>query len=302
MQVAILAQEFNNYSIQRLTQALEAKNHSVNLVSPLQCVVKIDNQIPEISFLGNDLKTVDVALLRCSGYTWFSTNVVRKLESYVAKQLKLSGAICINDPEYKLQAHDKFASLQILSSAGIPVPTTYLLWNADLVETIIDTLGVPTMLKAIEGTQGIGVIRTDTKASTHATFDALKNSGQVFVIQEYVKEAENTDIRAFVIDQQVVGAIRRIAKDNEFRSNIHRGGKAESVKLPVEYEKIALMATKALKMEVAGVDILETKDGPKVIEVNPSAGLEAIERITNIKVADLIVEHIEHLLLNKNIL
>ncbi|MBN1873129.1 MAG: RimK family alpha-L-glutamate ligase [Anaerolineae bacterium] len=292
MNIIILTHQPENYSNARLVSALKARDHAVRLFSPQECVVKI-GQNAGVYVAGDRLNDIDVVLPRCAGYTWHGINVLKPLEALIATQLKLAGAMCINDPDAKLRAHNKCLTLQLLAQANLPVPATVLTWNFDALDSVIEDLGSPTILKMIEGTWGVGVVRADSPASLISTFDTLKGMGRPFVLQKYIADSAGKDIRAFVIGEQIIAAMSRQAKPGDFRANIHRGGTAIAVPLPDDYARLAVAAAQTLQIEIAGVDMLETVAGPVIIEVNPSPGLEGIEAVTNIDIADHIASYLE---------
>jgi len=292
MKVIILAQK-DSYALRRLANAITLRQHHLKIISPIDCTVRIDGAHAEVIYYSQPL-SADVVLLRCIAYTRHGITIVRAFETYVANQLKLSGAVCINDPEAKLRAHDKFLTLQALNNSGIPVPPTFLTWNQTNLESIAyNHLGFPLILKMNEGTWGMGVTRADSLESARSIFDTIKGMERVFTLQKYVAEAKGRDIRVFVLGKRVIGAIKRTARVHDFRSNIHQGGRAESVHLPSSYADVAIRAADVMGLDIAGVDILETNEGPKVIEVNPSPGFESIESATGVDVATQIVQYIE---------
>jgi ribosomal protein S6--L-glutamate ligase len=206
----------------------------------------------------------------------------------------MKGTLCINDPEAKFRASSKFLALQILNHSGIPIPPTFLTGDSSDIQTIVHNyLGLPLVVKTNEGTWGMGVELAQNVKMAHQMFQKTTKKNRMVLFQKYLKETQEQDIRAFVLDGRVIAAMRRISRSDDFRANIHQGGKAEGIDLPKEYAKIAIFATKALGLEIAGVDILETKTGPLVLEVNPSPGLEHIETTTNIDIATQIVEYLE---------
>jgi len=292
MKVIILAQK-DSYALQRLANVITSRHHDLKIISPIDCTVRTDGAHAEVIYYNQPL-SADVVLLRCIAYTWHGVTIMRAFETYVANQLKLNGAVCINDPEAKLRAHDKFLTVQVLNNAGIPVPPTFLTWDETNVESIAHNhLGFPLILKMTEGTWGVGVTKADSLESARSIFDTIKGMARVFTLQKYEAEAKGQDIRVFVLGKKVIGAIRRTAQANDFRSNIHQGGKAESVILPSGYSDIAIRATDVMGLDMAGVDMLETSEGPKVIEVNPSPGFESIESATDVDVATQIVQYLE---------
>jgi ribosomal protein S6--L-glutamate ligase len=294
MHAIILAQDFESYSTKRLADGLQFRGHQVTLVSPLHCTLRIDGESSAVVCAGQALPAADLVLPRCASLTSFGLTVVRHFEAAVALQLQMAGARCVNDPQAKLLAHDKFLSLQVLDAAGIPVPASYLTWDSDALDEIVgDRLGTPLVLKTVQGTWGVGVMRADSPVAARSTFETLHSMNQVVLAQRYVAEAAGQDVRAMVVGQRVVGAFRRTAPPGEFRANIHRGAEPEMVRLPAEVQALAVAATRALGLELAGVDLLETSGGPLLIEINPSPGWKQIERLSDTDVAGAIVSYLE---------
>ncbi len=294
MDVVVLGQKFDTYSMRRLVSVLEARQHSVRQISPITSSLKIGGNAPEIMAAGSRVMRADAVLLRCATYSSFGVTVVRAFETALGVQLKLQGAICINDPEAKQRAHNKFLTLQMLANAGIAVPPTFLTWEVTALETVIENeMGLPVILKMNEGTWGIGVTRADSLPSARSMFETIQSMERIILAQKYIEEAQQQDIRAFVIGGEVVAAMRRVARPGEFRSNIHQGAQAQKVELPEAFVAAALGAARVLDLEVAGVDLLESANGPLVLEVNPAPGLEQIEATTGVDIATLLVEYIE---------
>jgi ribosomal protein S6--L-glutamate ligase len=294
VKVLLIAKKFDTYSTRRLIEALEARNHTVGLLSPLECALRIDRGCFDIIHPDTAISTPDFALLRCTAYSDFGVTVGRTLETSLGMQLKLKGTICINDPEAKFRASSKFFALQLLNQAGIPIPPTFLTLDLAHVESIVrDHLGAPLVVKMNEGTWGIGTGLAEDANAAQSMIKAAGDRNRLMLAQKYIKEAARQDIRVFVLGEQVIGAMRRVSQVDDFRANIHQGGKAEHVDLPEDYVKIALSAVRALELEIAGVDLIETETGPLVLEVNPSPGLQQIETITNIDIAAQIVKYLE---------
>lgn len=291
--VVILAQDFDSYSTRRLADVLTARGHQVTLVSPLDCLIRLDADGSEVLHESGSLQGADLALLRCASFRTFGRTVVRTLEASIAMQLQLTGTRCVNAPRAKLLAHDKFLSLQVLHHAGLPVPTTVLSWDTRQLEQVIgQDLGVPLVLKTNEGTWGVGVMRAESLVAALSVIETLQGMDRIVLAQEYVSEAAGQDIRAIVVGNEVVGAFRRTARPGEFRSNIHRGATPELVRLAPEYQQVAVAATHTLGLELAGVDLLETEAGPLVLEVNPAPGWQQIERLSDVDVAARVVDYL----------
>lgn len=292
--VLILAKKFDTYSTRRLVDILRERNHAVNLLSPLECSLRIDGDSFDVISSGANIPVPDIVLPRSTAYTEFGITVGRTLETYLGIHLKMRGAICINDPEAKFRASSKFLALQILSHAGIPVPTTFLTWDSANIEWIAHNyLGTPLIVKMNEGTWGMGVELAEDIETARSLIQAAGDMKRIMLAQEYIIEARAQDIRVLVVGGQAIGAMRRVSRSDDFRSNVHQGGKAEPIDLPKEYADMAVSAARALDLDIAGVDILKTETGPLVLEANPSPGLEQIEAATNIDIATQIVEFLE---------
>ena len=294
MDVLILAKKADTYSTRRLVNVLRERNHAVNIISPLDCTLRIDGDAFDIISSGTDIPIPDIALLRSTAYTEFGISVGRALETYLGMHLKLGGTTCINDPEAKFRASSKFLALQILNHAGIPVPATFLTWNSANIEWIAGNyLSTPLIVKMNEGTWGMGVELAEDVETARSLLQTAGDMNRIMLAQEYITAAQEQDIRVLVVGGQVIGAMRRISRSGNFRSNVHQGGKAECINLPKEYADLAISAARALELEIAGIDILETQTGPLVLEANPSPGLEQLEAVTNIDLATQIIEYLE---------
>lgn len=295
MNVLIVAQKFDGYSIQRLVSVLEKRGHSVRMATPFNIAIQVGRS-PSVIIQDCDISTIDIVLLRTSGFTSYTKNVARVLEFHIGVQFDNLGIICVNNPIAKQKAQDKFYTLQVLNYAGIPVPESFLFWDPEQFDQIVTNyLSTPLIMKLREGTWGVGVMKADSLESAHSVFDAVRSMGQVVSVQQYINYKPGCDIRAFVVNGKVIAAMERVAQSNEFRSNLHAGGKIMPVDLRDEYVEIATAAAKALGLDIAGVDIIESSSGPKVLEVNPTPGLEGIEKTTGISVSDVIVSYLEKL-------
>lgn len=295
MKVLILAQKFDNYSINSLTKILKARKHTIIYTTPFDITIRISKK-PTLIYKNTELSKINVALLRCSGFSPFTKNVARVLEFHIGTQLSYSGTICINAPDAKQKAQNKFQTLQMLNNARIPVPDSFLVWDTKQFERIITNhLGTPVINKLEEGTWGVGVMKTDSLASARSVFESIRGMGHITTTQKYIDFRTGNDIRAFVVNNNVVAAMRRIATKGEFRSNVHQGGKAIKIDLQNSYKDIAIAATKTLGLKIAGVDIIETATGPQILEINPTPGLEGIEKTTGVNVAEHIVKYLENI-------
>ncbi len=240
---------------------------------------------------GKPLPLPDVALLRVTAHTAFGASLGRAAEYHLATQLQLQGVYCVNEPEAKRRAANKLLSLQVLSQAGLPVPPTALTWDAENIEWLArDFLGEPLVLKANDRTWGQGVTLADDAEAAFAALKRAREEHSVMLAQQYIAEAAGQDIRVFVVGGEVAGAMRRRARPGDFRANAHLGGSAEGISaLPKAYTRLALAAAKALRLDIAGVDLLESAAGPLILEVNSSPGLKMIESVTGKDIAGQVV-------------
>lgn len=287
MKLAILSRNRKLYSTQRLIEAAEARGHSVKVVDPLRCYMRISPGLAEIHYRGRVLEGFDAIIPRIgASITFYGTAVVRQFESMGVYTLNTSDAI--------QRARDKLRSMQLLSQRGIGLPTTVCADSPDDTEDLVEMLGEPPhVLKLVEGTQGQGVVLADTRSASLSLAEAFRGVRANFLMQEFIREARGTDLRAFVVGGKVVAAMLRQAREGEFRSNLHRGGRALRVRLTREERQTALAAAETMGLGVAGVDLLRSERGPLVLEVNSSPGLEGIEAASGVDVAGLIIEHME---------
>ncbi len=287
MNIKILSRSANLYSTDALVQAAVKRRHNVQVIDPLSCDIVIEKQKPEIYYRGKKLDHVDAVIPRIgSSITFYGTAVVRQFEMMNVFTTLKSQAL--------VQCRDKLRSLQILSKAGLGLPkTVFTNYSKDIAGVISHVGGAPLIIKLLEGTQGLGVVLADTNNAAESVIEAFNGLQARVIVQEFIKEAKGADIRAFVVDGEVVGAMKRQAKEGEFRSNLHRGGTATIIQLTDEEEKAAIMAAKSLKIAVAGVDMLQSERGPLILEVNTSPGLEGIQRATGKDIAKTIIKYIE---------
>ncbi|WP_108869470.1 30S ribosomal protein S6--L-glutamate ligase [Aquimarina aquimarini] len=287
MNIKILSRSTNLYSTNALIQAAVKRKHNVQVIDPLSCDIVIEKQKPEIYYRGKKLDHVDAVIPRIgSSNTFYGTAVVRQFE--------LMNVFTTLKSQALLQSRDKLRSLQILSKAGLGLPkTVFTNYSKDTSEVISHVGGAPLIIKLLEGTQGLGVVLAETKTAAESVLDAFNGLQARVIVQEYIKEAKGADIRVLVVDDRVVGAMKRQGKEGDFRSNLHRGGTASTITLSKEEEQAAIEAAKALKMGVAGVDLLQSKRGPLILEVNSSPGLEGIENVTQKDIAKTIIRYIE---------
>lgn len=293
MKLAVLSREPTNYSTQRLVSAAESRGHEVLVIDTLRCYMNIASHRPTIHYKGEALENVDAIIPRIgSSVTFYGTAVVRQFEMMGTKTLNASLAIS--------RSRDKLRSMQMLARKGIGLPITGFAHSPDEIPDLIQMVGgAPLVVKLLEGTQGIGVVLCETRKAAESVIEAFLGLDTNILVQEYIKEAGGADIRCFVIGDKVVASIKRQAAPGEFRSNLHRGGSAEVVKITPEERKTAVRAAKVMGLEVAGVDILRSNHGPVVMEVNSSPGLEGIEMATGKDLAGLILTHLEKEILDK---
>ncbi|MDX2301832.1 MAG: 30S ribosomal protein S6--L-glutamate ligase [Microscillaceae bacterium] len=286
MKVIILSRNANLYSTKRLVEEGTKKGHQVDVIDPLKCIIELEKKKPGIFTQGNMLSEVDAVIPRIgASITFYGTAVVRQFE-----MMKVFTAV---ESVALVRSRDKLRSLQILARAGLGLPKTVFTNYSRDVSHIIDSVGgAPVVIKVLEGTQGLGVVLAETKKAAESVLEAFNGLKARVIVQEYIKEAKGADIRAFVIGGNVVGAMKRQAKEGEFRSNLHRGGTAEVIELSEEEETAAIKAARAMGLGVAGVDLLQSERGPLILEVNSSPGLEGIEKATGKNIAGLIFKYI----------
>ncbi|TXK72459.1 30S ribosomal protein S6--L-glutamate ligase [Mesonia sp. HuA40] len=287
MNIKILSRNPNLYSTQRLVEAAKKRKHEVEIIDPLKCDIVIEKRKPNIYYKGKYLEHVDAVIPRIgASVTFYGTAVVRQFE--------MMNAFTTTGSEALLRSRDKLRSLQLLSKAKIGLPKTVFTNYSRDVEGVINQVGgTPLVIKLLEGTQGLGVVLAETKNAARSVIEAFNGLQARVIVQEFIKEAKGADIRAFVVDGHVVGAMKRQGKEGEFRSNLHRGGSAEIIELSDEEEVAAVRAAKAMGLGVAGVDMLQSSRGPLILEVNSSPGLEGIEKATNKDIAKSIIRFIE---------
>lgn len=287
MKIAILSRNKELYSTQRLVEAGEARGHDMLVVDHLKCNIEIEEDNPSVYYQGHYLNDLDAVIPRIgASVTFYGTAVVRQFE--------MRGVFSATGSQALLRSRDKLRSLQLLAKAGVGLPKTIFTNYSKEVDHIIDSIGgTPLVLKLLEGTQGLGVVLAETRNAAKSVIEAFNGLQARIIIQEFIKEAKGADLRVFVVDGKVVGAMRRQGKEGEFRSNLHRGGSANVVALSEKEERAALRAAKAMSLAVAGVDMLQAETGPLVIEVNSSPGLEGIEKATGLDIASEILAYVE---------
>jgi ribosomal protein S6--L-glutamate ligase len=287
MRLIILSRQESLYSTQALVEAALSRGHDVQVMDTLQFDIRLSRRSPELYYQGEPVGSVDAVIPRIgASITFFGLAVVRQFE--------MMGVYCLNESQAIARSRDKLRCLQVLSRHDIGLPPTVYTRQAEHVPDCIERVdGPPVVVKLLQGTQGIGVVLAETAMAAGSVIEAFHGLDQNILIQKYIKEAKGSDIRAFVVGRRVVAAMKRQAVAGEFRSNIHRGGKAKPIRLSPEYRRTALAAARVLGLTVAGVDMIESDEGPMVMEVNSSPGLEGIQKATNIDVADAIIDHIE---------
>lgn len=287
MKFVILSQNPNLYSTKRLVEAGEKKGHEMLVIDHGKCDLVIEKKKPGLIYQGKEITDVSGVIPRIgASITFYGTAVVRQFE-----MMKIFTAV---ESQALVRSRDKLRSLQILSRAGLGLPKTVFSNYSRDVGTIIDNAGgAPVVIKLLEGTQGLGVVLADNRNSAESILEAFNGLKARVIVQEFIKEAKGADIRAFVIDGVVVGAMKRQGKEGEFRSNLHRGGSANIIELTDEEENAAIKAARVMGLGVAGVDMLQSSRGPLILEVNSSPGLEGIEAATGKDIAGLMIKYVE---------
>ncbi|GJM15566.1 MAG: putative alpha-L-glutamate ligase [Thermodesulfobacteriota bacterium] len=287
MKIAILSRNANLYSTKRLLEAGLEREHDVEVIDFLKCSMVIEKKNPEIYYDGKKLEGIDAIIPRIgASRTFYGTAVVRQFE--------MMHVFPVNESQAITRSRDKLRSMQIMSRAGVGMPVTAFASDPDDINHLIDEVGgAPLVIKLLQGTQGIGVVLAETKKAAKSVMEAFYGIQANMMIQEFIKESKGADIRAFVVGGKVVGAMKRQGAEGEFRSNIHRGGSANEVKLSRSERSTAIKAAKLLGLNVAGVDMLQSSTGPKIMEVNSSPGLEGIEKASGVDVAAKVYEFIE---------
>ncbi|MGB6268684.1 MAG: 30S ribosomal protein S6--L-glutamate ligase [Olleya sp.] len=287
MNIVILSRNANLYSTDRLVEEGVNRGHKIEIIDPLKCDIIIEKEKPAIYYKDRYLDYVNAVIPRIgASITFYGCAVVRQFEMMNVFTTASSDAI--------LRSRDKLKSLQRLSKAGIGMPkTVFTNYSRDVEEVIEHVGGVPVIIKLLEGTQGLGVVLAETKNAAESVLEAFNGLEARVIVQEFIKEAKGADLRALVVDGQVVGAMKRQGKEGEFRSNLHRGGSANIIKLSENELKVAMNAARALKLPVCGVDMLQSARGPLLLEVNSSPGLEGIEKATGRNIARSIITYIE---------
>jgi ribosomal protein S6--L-glutamate ligase len=287
MKIAILSRNPKLYSTSRLVEAAEARGHEVHVLDVLRCYMNITSLKPEVHYKGEILTGYDAVIPRIgASVTFYGTAVLRQFE--------MMGVYPLNESVAISRSRDKLRALQLLSRKGIGLPVTGFAHRPDDVDDLIKMVGgAPLVIKLLEGTQGIGVVLAETEKAAESVIEAFLGMNANILVQEFIKEAGGSDIRCFVVGDKVVAAMKRQGKEGEFRSNLHRGGSANLIRISPAERATAVRAAKTMGLNVCGVDLLRSNHGPVVMEVNSSPGLEGIEKATGKDIASMILEFIE---------
>ncbi len=288
MNIAILSQKSKLYSTRRLVEAGRKRNHNMQVLSHLRCKIVIEKDNPQIFYDQEKVQDIDGIIPRIGAS-------VTSYGAAVVKQFEMMGVATVMSSDALLRSRDKLTSLQLLSKSGLALPKSVFTNYTRNVKQVMKAVGRgPWVIKLLEGTQGLGVVMVSNPKAAESVIEAFQKIKARIIVQEFIKECFGTDVRAFVVDGQVVAAMRRTAQEGEFRSNIHRGATAEAIELTEEEEKAAKIAAYVMGLDVAGVDMLQSNRGPLILEVNASPGLEGIEKTTGIDVASRIIESLEN--------
>ncbi|MEZ5171421.1 MAG: 30S ribosomal protein S6--L-glutamate ligase [Acidimicrobiia bacterium] len=287
MKILVLSRNQKLYSTKRLVEAGEQRGHEIRVVDYLRLYMNITSLKPAVIFRGEHLEVYDAVVPRIgASHTFYGAAVVRQFE--------MTGTRPVNESQAITRSRDKLRSLQLLARAGIGLPVTGFANFTGDIDGLIDAVGgTPVVIKLLEGTQGMGVVLAETRKSAKAVIEAFRQLDANILVQEYIAEAGGNDIRAFVVGRKVVAAMQRTAAEGEFRSNVHRGGTVEKVKLTPEERSTAVRSARTMGLNVAGVDLMRSNHGPVVLEVNSSPGLEGVEKATGVDVAEKIIEFAE---------
>ena len=286
MKIGILSRNANLYSTKRLVEAIEAKGHEAKVIDHLKCDIVIEQDKPTIFYKGEQLSDLDAVIPRIgASVTFYGTAVVRQFE-----MMNIFSAV---ESQALVRSRDKLRSLQILAKAGVGLPKTVFTNYSKEVDKLIDSVGgAPLIVKLLEGTQGYGVVLAPTKKAAQSMIEAFHSMKARVIVQEFIKESKGADIRVFVVNGKVAGAMKRQGKEGEFRSNLHQGGSGSLIKLSKKEREAALTAAQAMGLPTAGVDMLQSERGPLILEVNSSPGLEGIEKSTGKDIAGNIIKYV----------
>lgn len=288
--IAILSRNKTLYSTKRLAEAIEKRGHEAVILDHLKCDIVIEQDRPTIIYRGEEIKGISAVIPRIgSSVTFYGAAVVRQFE-----MMNVPTAV---ESQSLVRSRDKLRSLQILARSNVGMPKTVFTNYSKEVDKIIESVGgAPLIVKLLEGTQGYGVVLAPTKKAAESMIEAFHSMKARVIVQEFIQEAKGADIRAFVIGNKVVGAMKRQGKEGEFRSNLHQGGEGKVVRLNRKEREAALTAAKAMNLSIAGVDLLQSDRGPLVLEVNSSPGLQGIEKATGKDIACEIVKYMEKMI------
>ncbi len=287
MKIAMLARNANLYSHKRIVEAAEERGHEIDVINTLRCYMNIASRRPEIYYNGEKLEGYDAVIPRIgASVTFYGMAVLRQFE--------MMGVYPLNESVAIGRSRDKLRSMQLLARDGVGLPVTTFAHDPKQTEEVLALAGgAPLVIKLLEGTQGLGVVLADTDRSAKSVIEAFRATDTNILIQEFIKEAGGTDIRAIVIGGRVIAAMKRTGAEGEFRSNLHRGGSAQLIKLSPEERSTAVRAAKSMGLNACGVDMLRANHGAVVMEVNSSPGLEGVEKATGLDVAGKMIEFIE---------
>ena len=287
MKIGILSRKAELYSTRRLVEAARDRDHEVRVINPLRCYMDITSHHPEIHYKGEKLQGFEAIIPRIgASITYYGTAVVRQFE--------MIGVYCLNESVAITRSRDKLRSLQLLARKGLGLPVTGFAHSTQYTDDLISLVGgAPLVVKMIEGTQGVGVVLAETDKAAQSVIQAFRSLKANILVQEFIKESSGRDIRCWVIGDKVVAAMLRQGPEGEFRSNLHRGGRAETIRITPEERSTAVRAAKIMGLHVAGVDMLRSNHGPVIMEVNSSPGLEGIEKTTGKDVAGMVIAYIE---------
>jgi ribosomal protein S6--L-glutamate ligase len=287
MTIGILSRRAELYSTRRLVEAARDRGHDVQVINHLLCYMNITARKPSVHYGGDAITHLDAVIPRIgASVSFYGTAVVRQFE--------MMGVYTVNSSLGIRRSRDKLHSLQLLAREDVELPVTGFAHSTHATDDLIELVGgAPLVVKLLESTQGKGVVLAETRKAAESTIEAFRSLKSRFLVQEFVKEASGTDLRCFVVGGRVVAAMERRGREGDFRSNIHRGGRAEAVEITDEERRTAVHAARVMGLNVAGVDLLRSERGPLVMEVNSSPGLEGIEAATGVDVADAIIDFIE---------
>lgn len=287
MKIAVLSRDIRLYSTRRIVEAAELRGHEAIVLDHTKCYMALKQGQPSIHYKGKEIERVDAVIPRIgASVTFYGTAIVRQFE--------MMNVFSANPSQAITRSRDKLRSMQLLAKAGLGMPITGFANHINDVDDLINMVGgAPLVIKLLEGTQGIGVVLAETTKAAQSVIEAFHGLDADILIQEFIKEAKGADIRAFVVNGRIVGAMKRQAREGEFRSNLHRGGTSSLINLTMKERYTALKAAKVLGLSIAGVDMLQSSRGPLIMEVNSSPGLEGIERATGEDIAGKIIEFVE---------